>query len=104
MSPGRTREILEPRVGVEPTTCRLRIGCSTTELPRPALATIASGENYCQFMLKNGVRSVRKGIHRPSDSHANQNKEHQRPHDAFHPVDHPPPAHEAKSYGDHDGE
>jgi hypothetical protein len=22
-------------VGVEPTTCRLRIGCSTTELPRP---------------------------------------------------------------------
>src|SRR5216683_5472214 len=26
---------LEPRVGVEPTTCRLRIGCSTTELPRP---------------------------------------------------------------------
>src|SRR6202035_4599321 len=25
---------LEPRVGVEPTTCRLRIGCSTTELPR----------------------------------------------------------------------
>ena len=35
MSPGRTQEILEPRVGVEPTTCRLRIGCSTTELPRP---------------------------------------------------------------------
>jgi hypothetical protein len=29
------RKILEPRVGVEPTTCRLRIGCSTTELPRP---------------------------------------------------------------------
>ena len=27
--------MLEPRVGVEPTTCRLRIGCSTTELPRP---------------------------------------------------------------------
>src|SRR5579863_4365796 len=25
---------VEPRVGVEPTTCRLRIGCSTTELPR----------------------------------------------------------------------
>jgi hypothetical protein len=30
---------LEPRVGVEPTTCRLRIGCSTTELPRPWLIT-----------------------------------------------------------------
>ena len=26
---------MEPRVGVEPTTCRLRIDCSTTELPRP---------------------------------------------------------------------
>src|SRR6266849_7217116 len=31
--------IVEPRVGVEPTTCRLRIGCSTTELPRPWLIT-----------------------------------------------------------------
>src|SRR5437667_10244497 len=28
---------VEPRVGVEPTTCRLRIGCSTTELPRPLI-------------------------------------------------------------------
>jgi hypothetical protein len=25
---------LEPRAGLEPATCRLRIGCSTTELPR----------------------------------------------------------------------
>jgi hypothetical protein len=32
-----TLEKLEPRVGVEPTTCRLRIGCSTTELPRPLI-------------------------------------------------------------------
>ena len=32
---GPDRKIVEPRVGVEPTTCRLRIGCSTTELPRP---------------------------------------------------------------------
>ena len=24
-------------MGVEPTTCRLRIGCSTTELPRPLI-------------------------------------------------------------------
>src|SRR5437016_4940594 len=31
--------MLEPRVGVEPTTCRLRIGCSTTELPRQTLET-----------------------------------------------------------------
>src|SRR6266404_480378 len=28
---------MEPRVGVEPTTCRLRIRCSTTELPRPLI-------------------------------------------------------------------
>ncbi len=28
---------MEPRVGIEPTTCRLRIGCSTTELPRPLI-------------------------------------------------------------------
>src|SRR5712664_3087162 len=34
---GPDQEILEPRVGVEPTTCRLRIGCSTTELPRPLI-------------------------------------------------------------------
>src|SRR6266851_2992438 len=34
MCPGRTLAKMEPRVGVEPTTCRLRIGCSTTELPR----------------------------------------------------------------------
>ena len=34
MFPGCTMKSLEPRVGVEPTTCRLRIGCSTTELPR----------------------------------------------------------------------
>src|SRR5260370_19822968 len=37
MCPGRTLAKMEPRVGVEPTTCRLRIGCSTTELPRPWL-------------------------------------------------------------------
>ena len=33
---------MEPKVGVEPTTCRLRIGCSTTELPRQTL--INSGD------------------------------------------------------------
>src|SRR6267378_4374018 len=36
---GPDLRIVEPRVGVEPTTCRLRIGCSTTELPRPWLIT-----------------------------------------------------------------
>ena len=29
--------MLEPRAGLEPATCRLRIGCSTTELPRPLI-------------------------------------------------------------------
>src|SRR5260221_556773 len=33
------RRILEPRARVELATCRLRIGCSTTELPRPLLIT-----------------------------------------------------------------
>ena len=55
---GPDQEVLEPRVGVEPTTCRLRIGCSTTELPRPALFTITSAENYCQFIRENRVLSV----------------------------------------------
>src|SRR5260370_20389436 len=90
---------LERRVGVEPTTCGLRIGCSTTELPRPALTTIAFAENYCQFIAQNGVLSVRGRIHRPSDSHADQKKQKQRPHDVFHPVDRPPPAQETKRDG-----
>jgi hypothetical protein len=29
MCPGRTLEKLEPTIGLEPMTCRLRIGCST---------------------------------------------------------------------------
>src|SRR5713226_10700772 len=45
---------MEPRVGVEPTTCRLRIDCSTTELPRPCFMTIAPAENHCQFTA-NGM-------------------------------------------------
>src|SRR6202166_2724003 len=32
-----SKEILEPRARVELATCRLRIGCSTTELPRPLI-------------------------------------------------------------------
>src|SRR6266481_3873711 len=47
-------KFLEPRVGVEPTTCRLRIDCSTTELPRPCFMTIAPAENHCQFVV-NGL-------------------------------------------------
>jgi hypothetical protein len=31
----KSQEMLEPRARVELATCRLRIGCSTTELPRP---------------------------------------------------------------------
>src|SRR5216684_1680948 len=97
MCPGWT--MLEPRVGVEPTTCRLRIGCSTTELPRPALTTIAFAENSCQFIRKTAFFSSREWVHRPSDSHANQKKEKQRPHDVLHAIDRPPPAQEAKRDG-----
>ncbi len=32
---------LEPQVGIEPTTARLRIECSTTELLWPTVATAA---------------------------------------------------------------
>src|SRR2546421_9498000 len=83
---------MEPRVGVEPTTCRLRIGCSTTELPRPAPITIAFAENYCQFIREYGVLSAREGIHRPADSHADQKKKKQGPHDIFCALDRLPAA------------
>src|ERR1700730_7363255 len=33
----KSQEMLEPRARVELATCRLRIGCSTTELPRPVI-------------------------------------------------------------------
>jgi hypothetical protein len=29
MSPERTQKEMEPTIGLEPMTCRLRIGCST---------------------------------------------------------------------------
>ncbi len=46
---------MEPRVGVEPTTCRLRIGCSTTELPRPLILKdlrlpVKQSENFALFL------------------------------------------------------
>src|SRR5437667_4874143 len=46
---------VEPRVGVEPTTCRLRIGCSTTELPRPLILKdlrlpVKQSENFALFL------------------------------------------------------
>src|SRR5467141_1857019 len=51
----RDTKILEPRVGVEPTTCRLRIGCSTTELPRPLILKdlrlpVKQSENFALFL------------------------------------------------------
>ena len=95
---------VEPRVGVEPTTCRLRIDCSTTELPRLVLLTIASAENFCQFIRENRVLSTRKGIHRPADAHADEQKKEQRPRDVFHTLDGLPAAQEAESHGNHQRE
>src|SRR5437899_7552765 len=92
MSPGRTPRTVEPRVGVEPTTCRLRIGCSTTELPRPAQTTIAFAQNYCQFGGRDGLLSTRKRIHRPADAYSNQKEEEQRPDNVFYTLDRLPPA------------
>src|SRR5437660_7837546 len=46
--------MLEPRVGVEPTTCRLRIGCSTTELPRPLIIKdLFPRSNSCVKLASN---------------------------------------------------
>src|SRR5713226_2750498 len=104
MCPGWTQEILEPRVGVEPTTCRLRIGCSTTELPRPAQTTIASAENYCQFGGRDGLLSTRKRIHRPADAYSNQKEEEQRPDNVFYTLDRLPPAQEPERDRDHQRE
>ena len=36
-NPNQLKGIVEPRARVELATCRLRIGCSTTELPRPLI-------------------------------------------------------------------
>src|SRR6266478_9954524 len=88
------KEILEPRARVELATCRLRIGCSTTELPRPAQTTIAFAQNYCQFGRGDDLLSARKRIHRPADAHANQKEEEQRPDNIFYALDRLPPAQE----------
>ena len=52
------KRILEPRARVELATCRLRIGCSTTELPRLGVITIAFAEKECQFAGDFLVRNV----------------------------------------------
>src|SRR5713226_537885 len=51
-----------------------------------------------------GFLSTRERIHRPSDSHADQQKKEQRPHNVFHAVDRPPPAQKAKRDGNQQGE
>src|SRR5580692_10819596 len=103
MCPGWTNRMMEPRVGVEPTTCRLRIDCSTTELPRPVLLTIASAENFCQFIRENRVLSTRKRIHGPADAHADEQKKEEGPRDILHTFGGLPAAQEAEGDGDHQG-
>src|SRR3981189_3712441 len=77
---------------------RLRIGCSTTELPRPALLTIAVAEIFCQFNRESCVPSSREGIHRPADTHPDQQEKEERPHDIFHTLDGLSAAQEAERY------
>jgi hypothetical protein len=91
---------LEPRAGLEPATCRLRIGCSTTELPRRAITTIAFAQKTCQFIREICMFLAREGIHGPADRHADQQEQEQRPHDVFHAVDGAPPAQETESHRD----
>src|SRR5205807_10114168 len=56
-------------------------------------------ENYCQFIGENGVLSAGEGIHRPANSHANQKKKKQGPHDIFHALDRLSAAQKAKRDG-----
>src|SRR4029077_7515283 len=113
MSPGRTRLCMEPRVGVEPTTCRLRIGCSTTELPR------LGAENYlsiCRKLLSilkespvpaRSLRNAflaRKRVHGPADPDAEQQKQHQRPRNILYAIERAPPAQKTKRNGDQERE
>ena len=101
---------MEPRARVELATCRLRIGCSTTELPR------LCGENYLStcgkllsilqeavfprgLLLKTLL--VRKRIHRPADPYAKQQKKQQRPRDILHALKRAAPAQETKRNGYH---
>src|SRR5713226_3998347 len=104
---------MEPRVGVEPTTCRLRIGCSTTELPR------LGAENYlsiCRKLLSILQETVflrgfdsreflaRKRVHGPADPDAKQQKQQQRPRNIPDAVERPAPAQKTKRNGDHERE
>src|SRR5580700_3756096 len=61
MCPGWTNRMMEPREEVEPTTYRLRIDCTTTELPRPCFMTIAPAKNHCQFDAKGLCREMFSG-------------------------------------------
>jgi hypothetical protein len=45
---------MEPMVGLEPTTCRLRIGCSTTELHRRTFSAIARDAGHGQSLFAGG--------------------------------------------------
>src|SRR4029077_8140989 len=57
----KLKEILEPRARVELATCRLRIGCSTTELPRLGAENYLSNCGKLVSILQEAVfpRAVR---------------------------------------------
>jgi len=79
----------------------LRIGCSTTELPRPALWTIASAEIFCQFNCKSRSSHREKGYIAQPIPHADQQEKEERPHDIFHALDGLPAAQETERNGNH---
>src|ERR1700739_1368107 len=62
---------MEPRVGIEPTTCRLRIGCSTTELPRPL---IIKDLFHCQTYFRTTAIKLPSNCH-----HWSRNRHCDRP-------------------------
>src|ERR1700726_1193198 len=97
---------MEPRARVELATCRLRIGCSTTELPRLGGEIYISIRGKLLSILRAGrvpalaccpMRLLaRKRVHGPSDPYPKQQKQQQRPNNILNALQRAPPAEETK--------
>src|ERR1700719_998846 len=108
---------VEPRARVDLATCRLRIGCSTTELPRPGGETYISIRGKLLSILRRRrvpalayarcalLRVLaQKGVHSPANPDAEQEKQQQRPNNILNALQRTPPAEEAKRDGYHQRE
>src|SRR6267154_1934050 len=105
--------ILEPRARVELATCRLRIGCSTTELPRLRTENYISirgkllsiyqriGRSFSRLQMTAKCLRIltRERVHGPADPDTEQQKEQQRPRNIFYAIHWAAPAQEAERDG-----